>query len=396
MGLVVAFVGSSISLVLTLRFGPVAVLEAAVIASSAGMTLILCLLLIKPDPIAPRQVAAAAAVYFSLYLPTAAAAAIWDSSHFARIVPYLLWYYPLLAFAKFTLSGRLRSVLDVLIAISPALILLAYFLVHGRSAESEDFAFIWTSLTAYSAYAIFLGRFSGYREAIADQQARAEEALKAAEALQENEISYQRILSDAGAGIGMMNREGTILWANDKLAEWSNRAQVSGLSLDKLISVAQRPAWKAGIARVLQSEAAKFDCESTIAAAGEPPRVIQSTFLRAPGREDQPANIVFISFDVSELRSLDSQLRQSQKMEALGRLTGGIAHDFNNLLTVILGSSEALTYRLEGRGEEQELAGIIEEAAERAAGLVRHLLAFSQKQTLAPRPTDVCELIDTA
>jgi len=93
--------------------------------------------------------------------------------------------------------------------------------------------------------------------------------------------------------------------------------------------------------------------------------------------------------DVTERRALEQQLRQSQKMEAVGRLAGGIAHDFNNLLMVILGYSEFLLDRLGPdpalRTPAQEIAG----AAQRASTLTRQLLAFSRKQMLAPKILDL-------
>ena len=93
--------------------------------------------------------------------------------------------------------------------------------------------------------------------------------------------------------------------------------------------------------------------------------------------------------DVTERRALEQQLRQSQKMEAVGRLAGGIAHDFNNLLMVISGYSEFLLDRLGPdptlRGPAQEIAS----AAERASSLTRQLLAFSRKQMLAPKILDL-------
>ena len=85
------------------------------------------------------------------------------------------------------------------------------------------------------------------------------------------------------------------------------------------------------------------------------------------------------------LRQSEEQFRQSQKMEAVGRLAGGIAHDFNNLLTVIMGYSQVLLAEL---GPEHPLCGKIEEtlkASDRAATLIRQLLAFSRKQSLAPK-----------
>jgi signal transduction histidine kinase/DNA-binding NarL/FixJ family response regulator len=97
--------------------------------------------------------------------------------------------------------------------------------------------------------------------------------------------------------------------------------------------------------------------------------------------------------DISETRTLEQQLRQAQKMEAIGRLAGGIAHDFNNLLMVISGYSEFLLERLGPdprlRGPAQEIAN----ATQRATSLTRQLLAFSRKQMLAPKILDLNEVV---
>ena len=99
--------------------------------------------------------------------------------------------------------------------------------------------------------------------------------------------------------------------------------------------------------------------------------------------------------NVTEERALEAQLRQSQKMEAVGQLTGGIAHDFNNLLTGIIGALELLNRRLqEGRlAETGRYIVTAQGAAKRAAALTHRLLAFSRRQTLDPRPTEVNRLI---
>ena len=89
--------------------------------------------------------------------------------------------------------------------------------------------------------------------------------------------------------------------------------------------------------------------------------------------------------DVTERVALEDRLRQSQKMEAVGRLAGGIAHDFNNLLTVILGYSQILTDSVAAGSRLAESTTQIKSAAERAAGITRQLLAFSRKQVLSPR-----------
>src|ERR1022692_2464818 len=97
--------------------------------------------------------------------------------------------------------------------------------------------------------------------------------------------------------------------------------------------------------------------------------------------------------DVTETRTLELQLRQAQKMEAIGRLAGGIAHDFNNLLMVISGYSEFLLDRL---GPDPRLRGPAQEisnATQRASSLTRQLLAFSRKQMLAPKVLDLNEVV---
>lgn len=96
-----------------------------------------------------------------------------------------------------------------------------------------------------------------------------------------------------------------------------------------------------------------------------------------------------ITQDVTEAHRLENQLRQAQRMGAVGRLAGGVAHDFNNILTVIIGYSELAAFRLgTGHGVSKHLREI-KAAAERAASLTRQLLAFSRQQVLYPRILDL-------
>ena len=96
-----------------------------------------------------------------------------------------------------------------------------------------------------------------------------------------------------------------------------------------------------------------------------------------------------LAVDVTERKALEMQMRHAQKMEAVGRLAGGIAHDFNNLLTVITGYSDLTLLRLELNDPLRNNLDEVNRACERAAGLTRHLLAFSRKQVLKPKVLNI-------
>src|SRR5215472_4165435 len=100
-----------------------------------------------------------------------------------------------------------------------------------------------------------------------------------------------------------------------------------------------------------------------------------------------------ILVDITERKMLETQLLQSRKMEAVGRLAGGIAHDFNNLLTIISGYTELAMTRAHLPNEARSDIERIENAAGRAAGLVRQLLAFSRKQVLQPKVLDLNQIV---
>ena len=108
--------------------------------------------------------------------------------------------------------------------------------------------------------------------------------------------------------------------------------------------------------------------------------------------EKHPAELVVL-MDVTGRRQLEEQLRQSQKMEAVGMLAGGVAHDFNNLLTIITGYSQLILNSLAPTDPNHSSAEQIMKASERAATLTRQLLAFSRRQVLQPKVLELNRLI---
>jgi two-component system cell cycle sensor histidine kinase/response regulator CckA len=121
------------------------------------------------------------------------------------------------------------------------------------------------------------------------------------------------------------------------------------------------------------------------------------TFVSSRGvyrdAEGRVSGLVGISSDVTQMKALEEQFRQAQKMEAVGRLAGGVAHDFNNLLTVINSYSEMVAESLGPEHPDRELLAEIRHAGRRAANLTRQLLAFSRKQVLRPQVVNLNSLL---
>jgi PAS domain S-box-containing protein len=103
--------------------------------------------------------------------------------------------------------------------------------------------------------------------------------------------------------------------------------------------------------------------------------------------------IIGYHMDISRNKELEEQLRQSQKMEAIGKLAGGIAHDFNNILSVIMGSTSLMRLRIPEDDPLSNYANQILTASERAASLTKSLLAFSRRQIINLRPVDLNEIV---
>lgn len=114
-----------------------------------------------------------------------------------------------------------------------------------------------------------------------------------------------------------------------------------------------------------------------------------------PFRDDRnkDAAMLAVTRDITEHRKLESQLRHSQKMEAIGTLTGGIAHEFNNVLTAIIGYGELLRDEMDSNDPLKQYVDMINTSAERAANLTRSLLAYSRKQITHLEPVDINAMI---
>jgi len=188
-----------------------------------------------------------------------------------------------------------------------------------------------------------------------------------------------RFINNAPIGIAEVGKDGIIRTANPAFIDLSLKLR-RGAELAGAIAAPERGQLQQTLAAALAEEGSQHQLEATL--EGDSPRSVLFTFTRLSG--DDGAAVVF-AVDKTENKSLAVQLAQSQKLMAVGQLASGIAHDFNNVLTPIIGFADLLLAKM--RPTDPAFADVmnIKQNANRAANLVRQLLAFSRKQTLQPK-----------
>jgi PAS domain S-box-containing protein len=207
-----------------------------------------------------------------------------------------------------------------------------------------------------------------------------------------------RYFSDAPVGIAVVDRDGRFIEANPALGDLFGAApeRLVGCQLAACLDPADRAAVALKLAAAVDGREDRAPVEIRLAAPGE--RVLVMLLGRLDrwpqsGGSGAGDGMGLYFIDVTERKHLETQFSQSQKMQAVGRLAGGVAHDFNNLLTAIIGFCDLLLLR--ARPGDPVFSDImhIKQNANRAANLVRQLLAFSRQQSLLPRVLDVTDVL---
>jgi two-component system, cell cycle sensor histidine kinase and response regulator CckA len=207
--------------------------------------------------------------------------------------------------------------------------------------------------------------------------------------LKRSEARYRSLIQGAAYAIFRTTIDGTILNANPALAEMLGYDSVEDLMTRRITEVYAFPAEREAVLdqyREQNPESGAFDVhwrrkDGTVITVHLTARVVQD--------DEGVGSFEGIAEDITARRALEDQLREAQKMEAVGRLARGIAHDFNNLLAAILGSSDLLAKRLPHDDPSREEALDIRKAAERGAALTRQLMTFSRSQALEPQRVDL-------
>jgi two-component system, cell cycle sensor histidine kinase and response regulator CckA len=249
-------------------------------------------------------------------------------------------------------------------------------------------------LKSYSTNTRFRDRDKEVLALIAHQLAAAIDRKRNEQALRRSEVCYRSLVQTAVYGIYRSSLEGRFLDVNPALIGMLGYdSALEVLSLDPQKDVFVDPAEYDRLVKEFRSTG-RMDGFEVRWKRKDGVSITVRISGRAVASGDEPADVLeAIAEDISERRVLEDQVRQSQKMEAVGRLAGGIAHDFNNLLMVISGSTEVLLDQL---GFDHPLHGkaeAIQQASDRATTLTRQLLAFSRKQLLELKVVEVNAIV---
>ena len=204
---------------------------------------------------------------------------------------------------------------------------------------------------------------------------------------------FQRFFASAPVGIALIDRFGRLEEANAALGELFGTPQqeLIGQPLIEFVNEDDSRGTAAKLAAAVDGPAHPGPIELRLKGPREKACVVFLSRIDAAEGGDGGLMLHFI--DVTEQKNLEVQFAQSQKMQAVGQLAGGVAHDFNNLLTAMIGFCDLLLMRF--RPGDPSFADImqIKQNANRAANLVRQLLAFSRQQTLQPRIIEITEVL---
>jgi two-component system cell cycle sensor histidine kinase/response regulator CckA len=210
--------------------------------------------------------------------------------------------------------------------------------------------------------------------------------------LRKSEARYRSLVQGAAYGIYRTTLEGKILDANPALAG------MLGYSVDELMALNMLEVYASAAERAALIEQFQREHNPTLATdvtwqKKDGTAIIVRLTARVVEFEDGLSCFEGVAEDITEKRALEEQLRQAQKMEAVGRLARGVAHDFNNVLAAIIGCSDLLALRLTPADPSYDEAQEIRKAAERGAGLTRQLLAFSRSQMLEAKLVDLNAIV---
>lgn len=211
----------------------------------------------------------------------------------------------------------------------------------------------------------------------------------ARDAVAEAEARFARFFNSTPIAIAAIDKEGRIGKTNAPFLRLigSDASAVSGEPLESIATGPEITRLESAIKEAVSGRADVAPVEITLKGEGE--RAARFFVTAVPDPDNSGEAAIAYIMETTEQRVLQSQFAQSQKMQAVGQLAGGVAHDFNNVLTAIIGFSDLLLANHRPSDPAFQDIMNIKQNANRAAGLVRQLLAFSRRQTLRPKELDL-------
>lgn len=238
---------------------------------------------------------------------------------------------------------------------------------NGTSIETEECSFFLLSLTEHPDW----------------------------QTLRVSQVHLKRFFDKSPIGIAFVSVDGDILEANNAFIKYFNKINVlieKAKFLD-LIHEKYHEKVKAYFNKVLDKGRIRKPIECKLISESEHDDIIVDLYANRIIENDDVTGLIIQFIDRTDQKNLELRFAQSQKMQAIGQLAGGIAHDFNNLLTAMIGFCDLLLVR--HKPGDVSFADVmqIKQNANRAASLVRQLLAFSRKQTLSTKPINITDII---
>jgi len=213
------------------------------------------------------------------------------------------------------------------------------------------------------------------------------------EAVRAAEVRFTRFFNNTPIAIAGLDRHGNISRTNAPFVTlFGSKQSADGKRLTDFVRESDRPILEAAIASVQEGNSDIPPLDLVLAG----PKEMSARFFLSgvsDGSDDEDERIIVYALDITDQRALEVQFAQSQKMQAVGQLAGGVAHDFNNVLTAIIGFSDLLLANHRPSDPSFQDIMNIKQNANRAAGLVRQLLAFSRRQTLRPQVLSLADAL---
>jgi two-component system cell cycle sensor histidine kinase/response regulator CckA len=199
--------------------------------------------------------------------------------------------------------------------------------------------------------------------------------------LRDAEVRFARFFHNTPVAIATIAYDGTIGSTNASFIRLLGAGEKADHSIFSVVAEAERAKFEQEVRGALDSKTGMREVEVSL--KGEEPRSARFYITPVEGGDGEAA--IVHAIDTTQQRALEAQFAQSQKMQAVGQLAGGVAHDFNNVLTAIIGYSDLLLANHRPTDPSFQDLMQIKQNANRAAGLVRQLLAFSRRQTMRPQ-----------